>query len=112
MSRKTKGFVLPIVITIILILVITGMAILTLAEQESILGAIEANKAKAFYQSRWKAVATALNSIIILLPVISHQPVYPEQFTRKSASRRIFWRPLSRTLFMQQTKAAAPGLSN
>jgi hypothetical protein len=49
MSRKTKGFVLPIVITIILILVITGMAILTLAEQESILGAIEANKAKAFY---------------------------------------------------------------
>jgi hypothetical protein len=49
MSRKTKGIVLPIVIVIILILVITGMAILTLAEQESILGAIEANKAKAFY---------------------------------------------------------------
>jgi hypothetical protein len=49
MSRKTKGIVLPIVITIILILVMTGMAILTLAEQESILGAIEADKAKAFY---------------------------------------------------------------
>jgi hypothetical protein len=49
MSRKIKGIVLPIVITIILILIITGMAILTMAEQESILGAIETNKAKAFY---------------------------------------------------------------
>jgi hypothetical protein len=49
MARKIKGIVLPIVIVIILILVITGMAILTIAEQESILGAIEANKTKAFY---------------------------------------------------------------
>ncbi|MGA2093296.1 MAG: hypothetical protein ABSH16_07830 [Sedimentisphaerales bacterium] len=49
MSGNTKGIVLPIVIVIILILVITGMAILTLAEQDSILGAIEANKTKAFY---------------------------------------------------------------
>jgi hypothetical protein len=49
MSRKMKGIVLPIVIAIILILVITGLAILTMTEQNSILGEIDANKTKAFY---------------------------------------------------------------
>lgn len=47
--RKEKGLVLPAVIAIVVIFAIVGMTVLTLAEQEVVLGRVEADRAKAFY---------------------------------------------------------------
>jgi hypothetical protein len=49
MRTREKGLVLPVVIAIAVIFTIIGLAILTLAEQETILGRIEQDKARAFY---------------------------------------------------------------
>ncbi|MGD9110628.1 MAG: hypothetical protein PVG93_06770, partial [Phycisphaerales bacterium] len=47
--RKEKGLVLPAVIAIVVIFAIVGMTVLTLAEQEIVLGRVEADRVKAFY---------------------------------------------------------------
>ena len=49
MFRKEKGAILVAVIIVALIFTIIGLAVLTLAEQEAILGRIEADKTRAFY---------------------------------------------------------------
>jgi len=49
MLKNEKGLVLIVVIVIVIIFTITGMAVLTLAEQEIVLGKAEADKARAFY---------------------------------------------------------------
>jgi hypothetical protein len=49
MQKRNKGMVLPIVVAVVLIFIITGLAILTLAEQEAILGRVDTDKARAFY---------------------------------------------------------------
>jgi Tfp pilus assembly protein PilX len=49
MFRKEKGVILVAVIAVAVIFAIIGLAVLTLAEQEAILGRIEADKTRAFY---------------------------------------------------------------
>jgi hypothetical protein len=49
METKKNGLALPLVLVVIIIFIIVGLSILTLAEQESILGRIDADKNKAFY---------------------------------------------------------------
>jgi hypothetical protein len=49
MLKNEKGLVLIVVIAIVVIFTITGMAVLTLAEQEVVLSRTEADKVKAFY---------------------------------------------------------------
>lgn len=47
--KRQTGLILPAVVAIIVIFAIVAMTVLTLAEQEAVLGRIEADSAKAFY---------------------------------------------------------------
>lgn len=49
MFRKEKGAILVVVIMVAVIFAIVGFAVLTIAEQQAILGRIDADKTKAFY---------------------------------------------------------------
>ncbi len=49
MIKKEKGFVLIAVVVVVVIFAITGMAVLTLAQQEVTLNRIDEDKTKAFY---------------------------------------------------------------